>query len=65
VDRSALSQRQLRRIINDDVKSRLWFVFVPGQILHVVLPGVELCLVGKGGKVGLVGELVVVKVNTS
>jgi hypothetical protein len=31
----------------------------------MVFPCVELCLVGKGGKVGLVGELVVIKIDAS
>ncbi len=40
-------------------------MLVPGQVLHLVLPGVELSLVGEGGEVGLVRELVVVKVDSS
>ncbi len=40
-------------------------MLVPGQILDLVLSGVELSLVGEGGEVGLVRELVVVKVDSS
>ncbi len=40
-------------------------LLVPGQVLHLVLSGVELSLVGEGGEVGLVRELVVVKVDSS